>query len=239
MLVIDQQVCVGQLVRECPSRSRVFDRFGIDFCCGGKITLAEACRKRSLDTDQVLRELQNNDRFVNADPALVDADAMGLAVLCDHIESTHHMYLKIELPRLDRMTEKVTRLHGNKEPKLLALREAFVDLKSELEPHMMKEERVLFPLIRELESMSVLPHFHCGTLGNPIAQMEKEHDHAGDALARIRSAADNFVPPDWACNTYRAMLKGLLDLEHNMHQHVHKETNVLFLKALKLEASFS
>jgi regulator of cell morphogenesis and NO signaling len=164
---------------------------------------------------------------------------MSLIELAEHIEETHHAYLREELPRLDFMTEKVSRVHGDKEPRLLRVREAFVALKAELEPHMMKEERVLFPIIRELEASASRPEFHCGSVANPIRQMEHEHDQAGDALAIIREATDDFVPPEWACNTYRAMLDSLEKLEADMHQHVHKENNVLFPKAIEMEAARS
>jgi regulator of cell morphogenesis and NO signaling len=135
------------------------------------------------------------------------------------------------------MTEKVARVHGDKEPRLRQIRQAFVALKSELEPHMLKEERILFPMVRELEAATALAESHCGSVANPIRQMEHEHDQAGDELAILRAATDDFAPPDWACNTYRAMLDGLEKLESDMHQHIHKENNVLFPKAIELEAS--
>jgi regulator of cell morphogenesis and NO signaling len=134
------------------------------------------------------------------------------------------------------MTEKVSRVHGDKEPRLLQVREAFVALKAELEPHMMKEERILFPIVRQLEASADRPEIHCGSVANPIRQMEHEHDQAGNALAILREATDDFVPPEWACNTYRAMLDSLEKLEADMHQHIHKENNVLFPKAIELEA---
>lgn len=232
----ERNLTVGELVRAKPGRSRIFDRVGIDFCCGGKVSLARACEKRGLDFESVVAQLAENDAQAITHN-FVDADAMTLTGLCDHIEATHHAYLKQELPRLDQMTEKVARVHGDKESRLLEIRNLFIELRSELEPHMFKEEKILFPMIRQLESSETLTEFHCGTVKNPIRQMEHEHDHAGDALARIRSAADDFVLPQWACNTYRAMLDGLHELEGNMHQHVHKENNVLFPKAAQLEAA--
>lgn len=231
---IERNLTVGELVRAKPSRSRIFDRMGIDFCCGGKVSLARACEKRGLDVDSVVAQIAENDAQAITDNS-VDADAMTLTELCDHIEASHHAYLKQELPRLDQMTEKVARVHGDKESRLLEIRKLFLELRAELEPHMFKEEKILFPMIRQLESSETLPEFHCGTVKNPIRQMDHEHDHAGDALAHIRSAADDYVPPQWACNTYRAMLDGLHELERNMHQHVHKENNVLFPKAAQLE----
>ncbi len=237
MLTISSEASVGQLVREVPARAKVFEQFGIDFCCGGKLPVADACRTRRVDLKTVLDELQKCDASPVASGELVDADAMTLTDLADHIEQTHHAYLRDELPRLDRMTEKVARVHGQHEPRLLQVRDAFIALQAELEPHMRKEDTVLFPLIRQLEAATGLPEFHCGSLSNPIRQMEHEHDQAGDALAIIRQATDDFAPPEWACNTYRAMLDGLERLEFDMHQHVHKENNVLFPKAMQLEAS--
>ncbi len=234
MLTLDPNATIGSIVSERPSRARVFEKLNIDYCCGGKVSLARACEKRGIDTNEVLKQIEAIDAS-GASDNLVDADAMSLTDLADHIEHTHHAYLREELPRLDFMTEKVSRVHGDNEPRLLQVREAFVALKAELEPHMMKEERVLFPMIRELEASQAKPEFHCGSVANPIRQMEHEHDHAGDALAIIRAATDDFVPPPWACNTYRAMLDALEYLEADMHQHVHKENNVLFPKAIAME----
>lgn len=160
---------------------------------------------------------------------------MMLTELADHIEQTHHAYLRKELPRLEWMTEKVARVHGDKEPRLMKSREAFVALKAELEPHMMKEERILFPLIRQLEASADRSEFHCGSVADPIRQMEHEHNQAGDALAILNESTDGYTPPEWACNTYRAMLDSLAQLERDMHQHIHKENNVLFPKTLERE----
>ncbi len=235
MQTIDVQSTVGDLVREVPNRARVFESLKIDYCCGGKVSLATACAKRKIDADEVVERLSQCDAE-RANETVVDADAMSLTELADHVESTHHAYLKVELPRLDFMTEKVARVHGDKEPRLETIREAFVALKNELEPHMMKEERILFPIIRQLDAAADRPEIHCGSIANPIRQMEHEHDLAGDQLAILREASDEFVPPQWACNTYRAMLDSLEKLEADMHQHIHKENNVLFPKALKLES---
>jgi len=236
MLTLDPQTTVGQLVREHPARSRVFEQHKIDYCCGGKVPLAEACEKRGVDAEQILAELRQTDEAANP---LVDADAMGLTELADHIEQTHHAYLREELPRLDFMTRKVAAVHGDGEPRLHEIREVFVAFKEELTSHMMKEEQVLFPMIRRIERADGPVEFHCGSLANPIRMMEHEHDQAGDALAKFRDLTDDFTPPDWACNTFRAMYAAFADLEPNMHQHVHKENNVLFPKALDREATLN
>lgn len=236
MQTIDIESTVGDLVREVPNRARVFESLKIDYCCGGKISLATACAKRKIDPDVVVERLAQSDAE-QATETIVDADAMTLTELADHVEATHHAYLKEELPRLDFMTEKVARVHADKEPRLAIVRQAFVALKNELEPHMMKEERILFPIVRQLEASADRPESHCGSVANPIRQMEHEHDLAGDQLAILRDASDGFVPPQWACNTYRAMLDALETLEADMHQHIHKENNVLFPKAIELQTS--
>jgi regulator of cell morphogenesis and NO signaling len=237
MTTLNAETTVGELVKIRPARARVFEQFKIDYCCGGKLPLAEACAKRDLDASAVLDQLQRADAEAEQrDNTLVDADAMGLSELADHIEQVHHAYLREELPRLDQMTDRVYRVHGEHEPRLADVRSAFVALKTELTSHMMKEEQILFPMIRQLETATSVPDSHCGSITNPIRQMESEHDNAGDALEIMNKSTDGYQPPQWACNTYRAMLDGLETLEKDMHQHIHKENNVLFPKAAKLEA---
>lgn len=238
MTTLSTQTTVGELVRDRPARSRVFEQLQIDYCCGGKIPLAEACAKKGLDADDVIGRIQQADADAD-DAALVDADAMGLAELAKHIEQTHHAYLREELPRLDFMTKKVAAVHGDHEPRLYAIRETFVAFQDELAQHMMKEEQVLFPMIRQIEQADGPIEFHCGSLANPIRMMEFEHDNAGNALEQFRELTDGYTPPDWACNTFRAMYDAFAALEPNMHQHVHKENNVLFPKALAREQELS
>ncbi len=235
MQTLDAKTTVGNFVRDNPDRARVFESLRIDYCCGGKVSLDQACKKRGLDVTAVLQRLEQCDQSGRSE-SLIDADSMTLTELADHIEATHHAYLKEELPRLDSMTEKVARVHGEHEPRLAQTRQAFLALKAELEPHMMKEERILFPIIRQLEQADGPLQFHCGSVANPIRQMEHEHDQAGNALAILSESTDRYTPPDWACNTYRAMLDSLARLESDMHQHVHKENNVLFPKAIRMEA---
>jgi len=224
---------VGEIVARQPALSRAFEEAGIDYCCGGKRTLEEACRKQGIDPQRFLAALAN--AASSDETPLIDAAKMSLAALADHIEETHHAYLRSELPRLDAMTQKVASVHGGNEPRLLQVHETFVALCEELLSHMMKEERILFPMVREIEASATAPQFHCGSLANPIRQMEAEHEHAGSALETLRELTDGYTPPEWACNTYRAMLDALARLERDMHHHVHKENNVLFPRALAME----
>ncbi len=228
----DLHTTVGEWVRQNPATSRVFENLGIDYCCGGKIPLETACNTKGLDTSDVLRQLTEADGRARE----ANADGMGLTELADHIEATHHAFLREELPRLDSMARKVAAVHGEQEPRLREVRDVFSACMEELVSHMNKEEQVLFPMIRELEAASGPVRFHCGSLANPIRMMEHEHDDAGDALKRISQLTDGYTPPDWACTTYRAMLDALRSFELDMHTHVHKENSILFPKAIKLEA---
>ncbi len=232
------QTTVGELVAQRPSRSRVFQKLGIDFCCGGKKPLEEVCRAKGLDPLTVATFLEAEDESPRS--AEVDAAAMTLTQICDHVEQTHHAYLKTELPRLHAMIHKVAHVHGDRHPWMKDVLEVFVAFADELGSHMAKEERVLFPIVRQLEANGTSATDHCGgTIANPINAMEHEHDAAGDALARMRDLTGGYTPPEGACNTFRATLDGLRELESDMHQHVHKENNVLFPRALELEASLA
>ena len=225
---------VGSLVAKQPGLSRVFEQAGIDYCCGGKIPLDQACRKKGIDPQQLLARLEK--AAATTGPADVDAATMSLTGLADHIETSHHAFLRTELPRLDVMTQKVATVHGAHDVRLAQIRDTYAGLAAEMTRHMMKEEQILFPMIRQLAASPTVPAFHCGSLANPIRQMEMEHDQAGLALAKMRQLSDGFTPPDWACNTYRAMLDALAHLEHDLHQHVHKENNILFPRAVALES---
>lgn len=229
---------VGEVVAQSPALSRVFEDNGIDYCCGGGQTLDQVCQKKGLDPKVLLATLQESAQG-SAEESVVDAAAMSLTELADHIVETHHDYLRSELPRLAGMTQKVAAVHGEKDPRLSQIKDTFSAMAEELSSHMMKEEQILFPMVRELDVSETTPAFHCGTLANPIQQMESEHDNAGSALAKLHELTDGYTPPDWACNTYLAMLDGLAYLELDLHQHIHKENNVLFPRALAVERSMS
>jgi regulator of cell morphogenesis and NO signaling len=225
---------VGELVTEKPARARIFETFGIDFCCGGKKPLEQACREKNLDPTQIVGVLNVLDQqVVTQEP---DWSKAPMSELADHIVKTHHDYLRRQLPWLDFVTDKVARRHGDHDPRLLQVREIFISFKVELESHMAKEEQVLFPIVRRLESSTAPVRSHCGSVQNPIRVMIAEHDDAGHAMSQFAALTDGYVPPDGACNTYRAMLDGLKELELDMHRHVHKENSILFPRAIEAEA---
>ncbi|CAN5492543.1 iron-sulfur cluster repair di-iron protein [soil metagenome] len=226
---------VGQIVTDRPSRSRVFQRLGIDFCCGGKKSLEQACRDKHLDPHAVLAELRCADQQPNSDER--NWAGASLRELADHIEQTHHAFLKTELPRLEYMVRKVAAVHGHRDARLEQLANTYARFKRELEDHMASEEQRIFPACCDLEESSRASGTKSGCFGDAIQTMEAEHTHAGDALAEMRRLTDGYKPPSDACNTYRATLAGLAELESDMHVHVHKENSILFPKALAMESS--
>ena len=227
------EMTVGQLVVERPARARIFERLGIDYCCGGRLPLSEACSKRGLDTSKVLEELRAADDAAGPAPER-DWAAASATELADNIESTHHGYLKRELPRLIALTRRVAEVHGGHRPSLVEVRDVFDKFANEMVEHMGKEERVLFPWIRLLDrGREPAP----AGVSRPVNQMIHEHDDAGADLAKLSELTNGFTPPMDACNTYRAMLDGLKHLEADTHTHVHKENNILFPMAVRLEGS--
>ena len=228
------ETTIGELVTERPARARIFESFGIDYCCGGKKPLAQAIREKNLDEKAVLGVLDAfDDQAPQQEP---DLSTLTMTELADHIEATHHAYLKTELPRLEFLVNKVANRHGEHKPQLIELAAVFNTFKAELDSHMQKEEMVLFPICRRLEKASGPQQVHCGSVQNPISVMIREHDDAGDALQRMRELTDDYTAPSDACNTYRALFDSLKQLEFDMHRHVHKENSVLFPKAVEAEA---
>lgn len=232
-LSLDPSSTVGEWVVDRPSRARLFEAFGIDYCCGGQRSLADACSARGLAPEAVMAALLEEP----APQDTQDWSTAALTDLCAHIETTHHAYLRTELPRLGALTAKVVQAHGPTHPDMLDVARILGALGNELSYHMAKEEQVLFPMIRQLESASSRPVFHCGSIANPIRMMESEHVGAGDNLVQLRRLTNDYSCPPDACNTWRAMCAGLQQLEADLHQHIHKENNILFPRALQLEQS--
>ena len=229
---------VGEIAAQNPASVRVLERHGIDYCCGGKLPLAEACRARGIAAEELIAELERAAAGAPQDAR--DWSSAALAELIDHILSTHHAYLRTELPRLDGMLARVLNAHSEKHgASLVPLGRTFAALRDELESHMAKEEMVLFPMIRKIEgareSGGTQPS-HCGSINNPIRVMEHEHASAGQALETMRSVTANYTLPEDACNTYRALFTGLDELEKDLHRHIHLENNILFPRAARLEA---
>ena len=229
---------VREIALEQPGSIRVFERFGIDYCCGGRKPLREACAATNIEVDAVIAALEDAAQIPAAED---DWSAEPLALLCDHIVATHHAYVRRELPRLAALGEKVVNRHGSTRPELPVIQATLAQLSEELTQHLAKEEVVLFPYISKLERAiaggSEKPNGCFGTVANPIAMMTQEHDGAGLLLEVIRKQSQQFTLPEGACPTYHAFYDGLREFEADLHQHIHLENNVLFPRAIELETS--
>jgi regulator of cell morphogenesis and NO signaling len=228
---------VGDLVRERPLRGRVFDSLGIDYCCGGNQTLAGACAAADVPLVTAVGLLgQSDDESLGV--AAADWSTAYLSALIDHIVEKHHAYLRRELPRLASSLQRVRRAHVDRHPELCEIAQIFTKLADELSTHMLKEEQVLFPLVKRLEEVPVggrARQMHPPLeIDQPIGRMEEEHRSAGAALRRIRWLMNDFRPPRDACNAYHTLLAGLEALEADLHSHIHKENNILFPRAQQL-----
>lgn len=236
----EADVPVWELVRGHAGRAEVLADFGIDYCCGGRTPLSEACSRRGVNINEVLRAIEvSDDSQAAADQ--IDWPGESLTRLTNHIVSRHHAYLRDMLPRLGNLLEQVIEKHADKHPNLIELRDVYTTMWNELLNHMMKEELVLFPFIRSLnqalQAGEPAPHFHCGSVTAPIHVMEDEHQSTGEALLRIRELTFGFRPPNDACRSYRILMLGLRELEHDLHLHIHKENHILFPRAAAAEAS--
>ena len=236
LTTFDLSTPVGEIVARHPSTSRIFDRAGVDFCCGGKRSLAEACRAKGLPADHLLAELEAELAASADEPDSSLADAP-LPALARYIVERFHVPLREELPRLGRMAERVLEAHGRAHPEVVPeLVQIFRAFRPELEEHMAKEEAVLFPAIEALAEPAAAVGGGAPSIAELIAALEGEHDGAGAALTRLRELTGGFTPPAGACNTFRALYDGLAHLETEMHLHVHLENSVLFPRALARES---
>lgn len=236
MTTFHSETPIGQIVAEHPSSARLFERLGVDYCCGGDRSLRTACAREGLDADTVIRMLES-DVDLDADDRAAGTDTdwttAPLGTLIDHIEETHHAYLRRELPRLEALLEKVAHVHGTDAPWIVSVKEVFDELKPSMEAHIEKEEEIVFPFIRACVEDASTPAPDALD-GDPIALMEEEHDETGAALKRMRTLSHDFALPEGGCNSFRALLDGLEDLETDTHQHVHKENSILFPRARAL-----
>lgn len=236
-------VMTGKTVRdvavENPAATRVFERFGIDYCCGGNQGLEQACQRAGASLDEVIDSLEMEEETTRAAKQVHDWQSEPLSEVIDHIKSTHHRYTRDEIVRLAALLQKVCSVHGKNHPELFGIQSTFAGLAQELTTHMMKEEMVLFPYIARMEEAfiqkePVLPA-PFGTVANPVAMMEHEHDSAGNALRSIRKASGDFTPPADGCISYQTLYKALAAFEADLHQHIHLENNILFPRAIAME----
>lgn len=228
---------IRQIVRNDHRAAAVFEKYSIDFCCGGNKTLGEACAQKGVDPARITQELQHIEQTSateNFRPGEWDLDT-----LAGFIVNNHHRYVRRMLPVLQPHLAKIVSVHGDRHPELSTIADRFQSVADELTGHMQKEELVLFPYIASLAAASrngspaTRPMF--GSIRRPIQMMEAEHASAGDSFSFIRNASQGFTPPQDACETYQVTFRELEEFERDLHQHIHLENNILFPRAIELE----
>jgi regulator of cell morphogenesis and NO signaling len=233
---LQQHKTVREIVATNPGAARIFEKFGIDYCCGGGKPFAEACSSAKVSVAEVTAALEKPQPTTGE----CDWQKAELAELIGHIVVKHHGYTREELARLRPLMAKVAGAHGMNHPELEKIQVLLQGLAEEMTMHMMKEEHMLFPYIEQLENAvkkgarPAPPMF--GTVRNPVRMMMMEHDSAGDAVHEMRRLSHGFQVPEDACMSFHALYQGLQEFEADLHQHVHLENNILFPRAVEMEA---
>lgn len=231
---------VGELVASDYRTASIFKQKGIDFCCNGNRSIAQACEKKKLDSDALIAELTEATR--QHEGGSIDYQSWPLDLLADYVEKKHHRYVDTKIREITPFLYKVARVHGDRHPELLEVEKLFNESAHDLSDHMNKEESILFPYIRNLvqaKQDSTYVHAPFGTVENPIRVMMHEHDAEGERFRKIAELTDDYNPPADACSTYRVTFSMLKEFEDDLHLHIHLENNILFPKSIKLEESLT
>jgi len=230
---------VNEIALSNPSARRVLEDAGVDYCCGGGKSLQDACLHAGVTADEILKRLRQNREL--AGPGDTEWATAPLADLTRHIRERHHQYVRDSIPRVRALLAKIHEKHGPKHREIGEIERLFGDVAREMTAHMQKEEQILFPYIDALERSangggSVEPPFF-QTVRNPIHAMMKEHDSAGEVVRQIRKASNDYKAPADGCTSYLATYQELRQFEEDLHLHVHLENNILFPRAVELEAA--
>lgn len=228
---------IGEIVASDFSTAATFEKYGVDFCCGGNRTISSACSEKNIPVEPLLDEVRT---VLNAsDKKSEQFESWDLDILGDYIISTHHTYVREKIPVIRNFSERVINAHGKRHPEVLGIASLFHKISAELESHLLKEERILFPRISQLAAArrygKAIPGFQPGSVSSPIAVMEAEHTDAGEVLREISLLSNTYTPPEDACNTFRALYYELAAFEKDLHKHIHLENNILFPRAIALE----
>jgi len=236
---IEATKTVGELAVEVPNATREFEKLGIDYCCGGSRTLGEACAEAKISVEETLSRLQGGLAAAKPMPGR-NWKNEPLTDLIAHIHGTHHVYVREECPRIEKLSAKVVSVHGSSHPELLQVQNLFDDLANELSVHMMKEEQILFPYIIRMEEAAMagepVPPAMFGTVVNPVRMMMQEHDGAGNTLKKLRAITHDYAVPADVCISYATLYEALQAFESDLHQHIHLENNILFPRAVAMES---
>ena len=227
---------IGEIVADDFRTAAIFKKYGIDFCCKGGRTVADACEAKKLDPDSIFREIENLPKGENNS---IDFQSFPLDLLADYVEKTHHRYVEEKTPILQGFLQKLCKVHGGNHPELFEIHDLFEESAKDLAAHMKKEELILFPFIRNLVKNKIngrnyeFPSF--GTVENPVNMMMHEHTIEGERFRKIAELSDEYTPPADTCNTYRVTFAMLEEFENDLHRHIHLENNILFPKSIELE----
>jgi regulator of cell morphogenesis and NO signaling len=239
MVTITSTTKVRDVALELPQSTRLFEKFKIDYCCGGDQPLAAACASAGVDLQNVLALIQQIKQAPHAGNGTLDLQKATVSELIGYILDKHHVFTKEEMARLEPLADKVVGAHGENHSELLALRDLMRQLFEDLRPHMFKEEQILFPFIIALDSAReqnrAAPFAPFGTVNNPIRMMLMEHDTAGELLREMRKLSSDYRVPADACVSFKTFYEALEGFEQDLHQHIHLENNLLFPKAIELE----
>jgi regulator of cell morphogenesis and NO signaling len=231
-----QEQIIGELVAQDYRTASVFKKYGIDFCCQGNTTINDACEKKSIDTGQVLIDL---DEVARENGTAVDYQSWPLDLLVDYIVKKHHRYVQEKSMELKPYLDKICEVHGEHHPELFEINALFNASVEVLAQHMKKEELELFPYIQKMvqakQEGTKMDVSGFGSIENPIRMMEEEHTIEGDRFRKIEELSKHYSPPEDACNTYRVTIALLKEFEDDLHLHIHLENNILFPKSIKLE----
>jgi regulator of cell morphogenesis and NO signaling len=234
MTIIENKT-VAEVVAENIKTAHIFKKYGIDFCCGGGISIDKACEKKNIDYTQLKEELLKVDDA----PRAYDYNKWELDFLIDHILHVHHNYVEESIPLIIQYVNRVAEVHGHHYTEVIEIKALFTEVANELASHMKKEELILFPYIKKLIRIKKEGGYYAqpffGTVNNPIQMMEAEHETAGDIFKKIARLTNNYSPPKEACNTFRALYSKLDEFEQDLHRHIHLENNILHPKAIQLE----
>lgn len=229
---------IGNMVAKDYRLASVFQSYGIDYCCNGNRTIREVCNERNIESDLLIENL--NKISSENGTKKTDYDSWPLDLLADYIEKTHHRYVESKIQAIKPLLQKIVSVHGQQHPELAEVEKLFSESADELTVHMKKEELVLFPFIRKMvqhPNEKVAASF--GSVSNPIAMMNQEHNLEGERFRRISSLTDSYTPPADACNTYRVTFALLKEFEEDLHLHIHLENNILFPKSMEMESTFA
>lgn len=235
-----RNITIGEFVAQDFRTAALFSKYKIDFCCKGNKTLDEVCDAKGLDIIQIGNEIEtilDSNSYTE-----FNFKTLSPNLLIDYILETHHNYIETNIPIISTYLTKLCKVHGERHPELLEINNVFKIASNELMSHLQKEEEVLFPFIKQLSltlnNNTTIQHSNIGSVENPIAVLNNEHELAGELFAKIAELTNDYIPPIDACETYKVTFAMLKEFEEDLHKHIHIENNILFHKAVELEKAF-